>query len=95
MTTKKLCCGESTDVIVPFRIHTGTVAVSGFYGHSKHLRYRHEIRGSKQIDAKELERNSQFQQTSSTTWNSSPLNIFVMINKATCGSPSKKLGGNK
>ena len=52
MTTKKLCCGESADVIVPFHIHTGTVAVSGFYGHSKHLRYRHEIRGSKQIDAR-------------------------------------------
>ena len=37
MTTKKkeLCCVEHADVIDSFHIHTGTVAVSGFYGHSK------------------------------------------------------------
>ena len=32
---KELCCAEHADVIDSFHIHTGTVAVSGFYGHSK------------------------------------------------------------
>ena len=52
MTTKKLCCGESADVIVPFPIHTGTVAVSGFYGHSNIFDTAMKSRGSKQIDAR-------------------------------------------
>ena len=32
---KKLCSPEVADVIVPFHVHTGADAVSGFYGHGK------------------------------------------------------------
>ena len=52
MTANNLCCAEYADVLVNFHIHAGAVAVSGFYFHSKHLRYCHEIRGSMQIDVR-------------------------------------------
>ena len=34
---QKLCCAEYADVIVPFHVHTGADAVSGYYGHSKQI----------------------------------------------------------